>query len=235
MSKCTTTKRNPFLSPSPVIKEKVTHNSTSTRPWLRRAPFHYAHSRWTRPSNRWNLLGASHSRELSAPRQGDWGGHKLLSNTTLMGERVWATSFWEWEKRGFECIHECGLRRMAAVSVPALVIHKVNLLVFSRYLASIPWMIKKQPISTMSICIICIVSDSKETLCFSSFGLLALNPKPPYAHGIWEEYNSEYNPVGCRMYSTYRRVSYWYLHWSANIANVTSRRFFDTTSSMVNK
>ena len=49
------------------------------------------------------------------------------------------------------------------------------------------------------------------------------------------EHNSEYNPVGCSMYSTYTMVSYWYLHWPANIANVTSRRFFDTTSSMVNK
>ena len=56
-----------------------------------------------------------------------------------------------------------------------------------------------------------------------------------YSHGIWGKYNSEYNPVGCSMYSMYRRVSYWYLHWPANIANVTSRRFFDTTSSIVNK
>jgi hypothetical protein len=29
-----------------------------------------------------------------------------------------------------------------------------------------------------------------------------------YSHGIWEEYNSEYNPVGCSMYYTYRRESY---------------------------
>ena len=29
-----------------------------------------------------------------------------------------------------------------------------------------------------------------------------------YCHGIPQKYDPEYNPVGCSMYSTYRRVSY---------------------------